>query len=188
MGNLIISLHVSIDGFVAGPNGEMDWIGIDQNMFDYVGKITDTAATAFYGRKTFEMMDGYWPDAGKKPNASKHDIEHSEWYNNADKLVLSNSMIGKNKDKVHFIGADSLSDAIATAKEKGNIAVFGSPSAIHELFAKNLVDEMYLFVNPVLLGQGIPLFKGISERMKWKQDEVKQFESCKVTGLHYSRA
>jgi len=63
MGKLIISQHCSIDGFIAGPNGEMNWIHVDEELFDYVGELTATAKTALYGRKTFEMMDAYWPTA-----------------------------------------------------------------------------------------------------------------------------
>src|SRR5689334_10876058 len=103
MGKLIISLHVSLDGLVAGPNGEMDWINFDDEMFDYVGTITGTAATAFYGRKTFEMMDAYWPTAGDQEKASRHDKEHSAWYNKVDKIVLSNSMQGQDRNKVSFV-------------------------------------------------------------------------------------
>ena len=187
MGRLIISLHITMDGFVAGPKGEMDWVGLDEGLFDYVGKITDSAGTAFYGRNTFEMMDAYWPTAGKEEKASKHDKEHSAWYNKVNKIVLSNSMAGQEWDKVTFINRGMLADTITDAKQKDNILVFGSPGAVHALFAENLVDEIYLFVNPVLLGDGIPLFKGIKEVQKWKPEETTTFKSCNVVGLHYSK-
>ena len=92
-------MHVSLDGFVAGPKGEMDWIKLDDEMFDLVGGFTNEADTALYGRVTWEMMDNYWPTAANKPNATKHDIEHSQWYNKVDKLVLSKTMRGKKTDK-----------------------------------------------------------------------------------------
>ena len=90
MRKIILSQHASLDGFVAGPNGEMDWILLDDEMFDLVGSFTDAADTGLYGRVTYELMDNYWPDAGNKPNASKHDIQHSTWYNNVQKIVVSN--------------------------------------------------------------------------------------------------
>jgi dihydrofolate reductase len=67
-------MHVSLDGFVAGPNGEMDWIKVDNELFEYAGERTRQADTALYGRKTWEMMEAYWPTAADKPNPSKHDI------------------------------------------------------------------------------------------------------------------
>ncbi|MBI2731157.1 MAG: dihydrofolate reductase family protein [Sphingobacteriales bacterium] len=187
MGKLIISLHISIDGFVAGPNGEMDWIGLDDTMFDYVCHLTDNADTALYGRKTFEMMDAYWPTAGNEPNASKHDKEHSAWYLKVNKYVLSNTMQGKDNDKIHFIKSDLETIKFIKKKSANSVLIFGSPSAIHYLFSQDLVDEMYLFVNPILLGNGISLFNEIKERLQYKLASTKTFESCQVVCLHYNK-
>src|SRR4029077_19290950 len=92
MGNLIFFMHTSLDGFVAGLNGEMDWINLDDAMFDFVATMTNQADAALYGRVTYEMMQSYWPKAGEQPNASKHDKEHSEWYNRVSKIVLSKTL------------------------------------------------------------------------------------------------
>ena len=81
-------MHTSLDGFVAGPNGEMNWIYVDDALFDFVATMTDKADTALYGRVTYEMMQGYWPTAGDQPDASKHDKEHSAWYNKVPKIVF----------------------------------------------------------------------------------------------------
>ncbi|HYD20544.1 MAG TPA: dihydrofolate reductase family protein [Flavipsychrobacter sp.] len=186
MGKLIISEHISIDGFVGGPKGEMDWIGFNDELFDFVGAFTQTANTALYGRKTFEMMDAYWPTAAKEENATKHAREHSAWYNRVNKLVLSNTMVGKDRDKLRFINEGMLQE-VSDAKQKGNVMLFGSPSTVHTLFAHNLVDEIYLFVNPVLLGNGIPLFKGINEQQNWKPEGNRFFERCNVLCVHYSK-
>src|SRR5689334_8780921 len=85
-------MHISLDGFVAGVKGEMDWIKVDEEIFDYVGNRISEGDTALYGRVTYQMMESYWPNAGKEPNASKHDIEHSKWYNKVHKVVLSKTM------------------------------------------------------------------------------------------------
>src|SRR5436853_7158414 len=81
MRRLVLFMHTSVDGFVAGLNGEMDWINVDDDMFEYAGKQTDLADTALYGRITYQMMESYWPTAADQPNATKHDIQHSRWYN-----------------------------------------------------------------------------------------------------------
>src|ERR1041384_7307545 len=96
MRKIISFMHISLDGFVAGPNGEMDWIKVDQEIFDHVGKRVSEGDTALYGRVTFEMMESYWPTAADQPNASKHDIEHSKWYKHAKKIVLSKTMKEEN--------------------------------------------------------------------------------------------
>ena len=81
-------MHTSLDGFVAGLKGEMNWINVNEEMFDFVATMTDKSDAALYGRVTYEMMENYWPTAGERPNASKHDKEHSAWYNKVSKIVL----------------------------------------------------------------------------------------------------
>jgi dihydrofolate reductase len=185
MRKLIICLHTTLDGFVAGLNGEMDWIKLDDEMFDMVGKFTDDADAALYGRVTYEMMDSYWPTAADKPGATKHDIEHSNWYNRVEKMVISKTMQDKRADKTTFIG-NNIPDEINKLKQQPgkNIMIFGSPSAAHILMAHELIDEYWLFINPVLLGQGIPVFAKITKRVPLELVSSKEF-NCGVIALNY---
>ena len=187
MRNLVFFMHASLDGFVAGVNGEMDWIKIDDSMFDFVATMTDKADTALYGRVTYEMMQNYWPTAGEKPNASKHDIVHSAWYNKVSKIVLSKTL-NENELTNTVVISDSIADKITEIKkQKGkNILIFGSPTASHSLLQEGLVDEFWIFVNTVLLGQGIPLFKNITGKTLLKLVETKTF-SYGVIALHYEK-
>jgi dihydrofolate reductase len=186
MRKVILSLHTTLDGFVAGPNGEMDWIKVDEEIFDLVATFTDEADTALYGRVTYEMMESYWPTAGHEPNASKHDKEHSEWYNRVDKVVLSKTMPSNAINKLTVISGDIHNEINNLKQQTGkNILMFGSPSAAHSLMQHNLIDEYWLFINPVILGQGIPVFSNITEQIKLKPLMMKAFK-CGVTGLHYS--
>jgi dihydrofolate reductase len=181
-------MHTSLDGFVAGPNGEMDWINVDDEIFEYAGGRTDESDTALYGRVTYEMMEGYWPTAGDQPNASKHDIEHSKWYNHVSKVVLSRSWRGKNLKNTTIISDNLLTKITALKHQIGNkdILIFGSPTAVHSLIELDLIDEFWLFVNPVLLGSGIPLFSNVKEKTKLNLLENKSFTSG-VVCLHYER-
>ncbi|MEQ8421957.1 MAG: dihydrofolate reductase family protein [Arenibacter algicola] len=92
MRKIISFMHISLDGFVAGLGGEMDWIKVDEEIFDHVGKRISQGDTAMYGRLTYQMMENYWPTAADKPTATKHDIEHSKWYGKVHKVVLSKTM------------------------------------------------------------------------------------------------
>jgi dihydrofolate reductase len=188
MRNLIFFMHTSLDGFVAGPNGEMDWINVDEAMFDFVATMTDQADTALYGRVTYEMMQSYWPTAGEKPNATKHDIEHSTWYNKVSKIVLSKTIPETGLHHTKVIG-DQLPDNINKLKQQGgkNILIFGSPGASQSLLNEGLIDEFWLFVNPIILGQGMPLFKNITGTIKLKLIESKTFP-CGVIALHYGKS
>ena len=185
MRKLIFFMHISLDGFVAGVHGEMDWIHIDEEMFDFVATMTDKADAALYGRVTYEMMQSYWPTAGEQPNASKHDKEHSAWYNKVQKVVLSTTISEEGLDNTTVIG-DHLRENITKIKQQEgkNILIFGSPTASHSLLSQGLIDEFWLFVNPIILGHGIPLYKGVSGTTQLKLVESKTFSS-EVIALHY---
>lgn len=185
MRKVISFMHVSLDGFVAGPKGEMDWIRVDGEIFELASEATQSADLALYGRTTFQMMDAYWPTAGDKPKASKHDKEHSTWYNQVDKVVLSKSLAGQQIPKVTIVNGD-LRSQIGKFKEAPgkDIVIFGSPRAVHSLMKEDLVDEIWLFVNPVLLGSGIPMFKDIDTRKSMTLLLDKRFPSG-VVALKY---
>ena len=184
-------MHMSLDGFVAAPNGELDWVKVDEEMFDYVHKRISEGDTALYGRVTYQMMESYWPTAGDKPTATKHAIEHSKWYKKVHKVVLSKTMkeaspiaIGLTNTKII---SDNLSDRINEIKHQAgkDILLFGSPTATHSLIQLNLIDGYWLFVNPIILGRGIPLFVDIKEKIKLQLLTTRQF-TCGVTELNYT--
>ena len=185
MRKIISFMHISLDGFVAGPKGEMDWIKVDEEIFDYVGKRISGGDTALYGRVTYQLMESYWPTAADKANASKHDIEHSKWYGKVHKVVLSRTMKGESLTNTTII-SDNLPDRINEVKQKGDqdILLFGSPTATHSLISLNLIDGYWLFVNPIILGRGIPLFVDIRDKIKLNLVSTHQF-TCGVTELNY---
>ncbi|MEK6902212.1 MAG: dihydrofolate reductase family protein [archaeon] len=180
-------VHVSLDGFVASPNGEMDWISLPQELFDWGTTLTEQADTALYGHTTYGMMQNYWPTAGSKPNASKHDKEHSAWYNNVTKIVVSKTMKDEGLEKTIII-RDNLVQNIEKIKHQSgkNIQIYGSPSVIQELMKADLIDEFYLTINPILLGKGKPLFTDAQKKIKLKLLETKTF-SQGVVLLHYGK-
>lgn len=191
MRKLISFMHISLDGFVAGPNGEMNWIKVDEEIFDHVGQRVSKGDTAVYGRVTYGMMESYWPTAADQPGATRHDREHSKWYKDVHKVVLSRTMKDEGLTNTTVI-RDQLSDRINRIKQspdggKEDILVFGSPTATHALMQQNLVDGYWLFVNPVILGRGIPLFADINDKIKLNLEGTRQF-TCGVTALDYTVA
>lgn len=178
-------MHLSLDGYAAGPNGEMDWINVDENLFDYAATRTNQSDTALYGRVTYELMEGYWPTAADQPNASRHDIEHSAWYKDVNKVIVSRTMKNKTLPKTRII-SENVSKEIRGLKEGtgSEIIIFGSPTLAHSLMEDNLIDDYWLFVNPIILGKGLQLFKTIDRTIKLKLVTSKTFESG-VTCLHY---
>lgn len=178
-------MHLSLDGFVVGPNGEMNWIKVDEEIFDHVGKRISEGDTALYGRVTYQMMESYWPAAADKPAATRHDIEHSKWYSKVHKVVLSKTMKDAALTNTTIISDNLLNNINKIKQQPGkDILLFGSPTATHALMQLNLIDGYWLFVNPVILGQGIPLFTNIKDKIKLNLLTTRQF-TCGVTELNY---
>jgi len=130
-------------------------------------------------------MESYWPTAADKPTATRHDIEHAKWYSKVHKVVLSKTMTEGDLANTTII-SDNLSDNINEIKQQEgkDILLFGSPAATHSLIQQNLIDGYWLFVNPIILGQGIPLFVDIKDKIKLNLLNTRQF-NCGVTELNY---
>ena len=193
MRKIISFAHISLDGFVAGLNKEIDWVKVDQELFDYVGKRISETDTALYGRVTYQMMESYWPTAADKPTATRHEIQHSKWYKNVHKVVLSKTLKEAGLTNTQII-SDNIADRINEIKQSRpasggagseDILLFGSPTATHSLIQLNLIDGYWLFVNPIILGRGIPLFADIKEKIKLNLLTTRQF-TCGVTELNYT--
>src|SRR5947199_9976603 len=85
-------MHVSLDGFVAGPNGEIDWVRFDDDLVEDVQALVDSADTALFGRVTYRLIESYWPTAADSSTASKIDLDHPPRLNPAPKIVFSRTM------------------------------------------------------------------------------------------------
>ncbi len=187
MRKVVLFMHVTLDGFVAGVNGEMDWIDHSEEIFEYADQLISQSDTALYGRITYQMMESFWPTAHQQPTATKHDIAHTSWYNKVSKFVVSRTMKDANLPNTTIIN-NHLVEEIVTLKQAQDkdILMFGSPTVAHALMAENLIDDYWLFVNPVLLGEGKSLFSDIKQRIHLKLTTSKTFASGTI-GLHYQK-
>ena len=152
MRKVILSVAVSLDGFIEGPKGEYDWCPppSKKEMGDFLSDID----TIFMGRKSYEL-------AGIKSFPGK---EH---------YVFSDTLNGNAKG-VNIIRSNMLKTVNLMLLEKGkNIWLFGGANLITTFINQNLVDEMWLAFVPIILGGGTPLFQNISERKKYKLTESK---------------
>ena len=185
MRKLVLFMHTSLDGFTTDSTGKMDWIKVDEEMFDYAGQRTRESDTAIYGRGTYEIMESYWPTAADLPNASKHDLEHSAWYNHVQKIVVSKTMKDIDPKNAKVI-SENIAAEIRKLKEAPGkeIILFGSPTLAHTLTEENLIDDYWLFVNPILLGKGLPLFNNLNHTINLKLLSNNTFASG-VVCLHY---
>ncbi len=185
MRKLIWLMHVSLDGYVAGPKGEIDWIHLDDELFEDVHHLVSSADTALFGRVTYQLMEGYWPTAAAKPKATKHDIEHSNWLNPAPKIVFSRTL--KKADwKNTRIVKDNVAEEVANLKKQPgkNLILFASPSLASTFMNLDLIDEYWFNVNPILLGRGKSLFRDINDMHKLKLMGSKTYKTGAVQ-VHY---
>jgi dihydrofolate reductase len=187
MAKLVLFMHVSLDGYIARTNGSMDWIKVGDEMFEYANQQTQKSVTALYGRKTYEIMEAYWPNAADNPNASKHDKQHSAWYNKVDKFIVSETLRGQHLKNSTII-SDDIASKIAELKKNrsGQIIMFGSPGLGSFLMQENLIDEYWFFINPIILGEGLYLFAGNKNEVKLKLEKNVTFSNG-VICLHYSK-
>jgi dihydrofolate reductase len=160
MRKLILIVHSSVDGFVAGPDGGFDNFISDEEHLEFVCSVTDDADAAMFGRVSFQLLNSYWPTATELPNATKNIIKYSNWYNKVPKYVLSRSLQTDGLEKTFTISGNNTPE-IDKIKQGGdkNILLFGGPTAAHSLIEQGVLDGFWLIVHPVIFGQGIPLFK-----------------------------
>jgi dihydrofolate reductase len=184
MRSLIQLAHVSLDGYLAGPSGEMDFLTFDQEIADYTYPLIRSVDTSVYGRTTYEMMEGYWPHVLESETATEGERGHARWYANVKKIVASRTMPART-GQVTVAGEDIVS-VITAAKQQpgGDMMIFASPTLSHVLSAAGLIDEWRLTLQPVIVGGGRPLFGGKEARTKLELRTSHTFRSG-VIAAHY---
>jgi dihydrofolate reductase len=158
---------VTIDGFFAGPNGEIDWHNYDDEMGMYSIEQMKSLGGLIFGRTTYELMASYWPTS----EGVKSEPVVAGIMNNIPKVVFSKTLkevkdgpVWKNVMVFHEIKKEEI---IKLKEQKGkDIAIFGSGTIIQQFMKLGLIDEYRLVVNPLILGNGKPLFKDITEKLK----------------------
>lgn len=187
MRKLVSFMHVSVDGYTARVDGSLNWMQMSEEIFDAARVRTENSDAALYGRKTFELMDAYWPTAADKPNASRHDVQHANWYKAVNKYVVSGTMRGKQLEKTKILSDHVFEQVQKLKQQEGReIIMFGSPGLVASLTQANLIDEYWLLIYPNILGSGIPLFQKNETEIKLHLMESIPFAGG-VVCLHYDK-
>ncbi len=185
MRKIILFMHTSLDGFTAGPNGEMDWIGVDDEIFEDVLDLQNTADAALFGGVLYREMAGYWPGVAANPSSTKSELEHANWLNHSPKLVFSRTLQTTDWNNSKIVRENIPAEVQKLKAESGkNILLFGGAEIARVLMDQGLIDEYRLNVNPVVLGNGKPLFRDAGEKINLKLLETRSFHSG-VVGLRY---
>ncbi|MGG4343264.1 dihydrofolate reductase family protein [Paenibacillus lautus] len=176
---IILDLAVTLDGFIEGKNGEVDWCIMDSEMgfIDFLNQID----TILYGRKSYDLWGEFTPEIDSP------ETEKELWSNvqSKEKYVFSRTQTGSDH-KVTYINDHILEEVHALKNKPGkDIWLYGGASLITTFIQLGLVDEFRLSVHPVILGEGKPLFMDIKQRLNLKLVNTKPFSSGVVQLIYH---
>jgi dihydrofolate reductase len=181
-------MNVTLDGCMAGPDDELDWhfAKWTEEMAEWLCILLSQADTILLGRTTYTAMAGYWPQRSTDFTFPRDDIAFADMMNNHAKIVFSKTL-----KKVEWHNSTLVKGDAGTAIKKlkqqhgKDIIIFGSGKLVASLIHAGLVDDYVLWVHPVILANGRPLFAGLHNRLNMRLVKVKKFTSGVIV-LHYS--
>jgi len=174
---------VSLDGFVGGPNGELDWEVRDEEVSkSLIGDLLATVDTMLLGRVLYQGFQQAWPAMASNPSSPKELVDFAHWIEDTPKVVFSKTL-GKtewqNSRLVSVKTDDDVEKEVVRLKEQpgGDMVVFGGARFAQTLSRLGLIDEYRLKLQPVALGSGLPLFKEVKSRVGLKLVKSQTFKS-----------
>ena len=184
MRKTIVFFTISLDGCFEGPNHDLTWHNVDDEFNKFAIEQLHETGLILFGRRTYQLMEGFWPDVELDPKSTKDDFEVAHLMNTIPKIVFSTTLKDVKESKVwKNIQLRNKLDINEIKKLKGmsgkDIWVGGSDLAV-SLMEEDLIDEIRAMVNPLVLGKGRPLFDGTPKKVKLKLLKTRTFESGNV--------
>ncbi|MGZ3602194.1 MAG: dihydrofolate reductase family protein [Ktedonobacterales bacterium] len=180
MRNIIVSERVTLDGYVTGPHGEMDWMEayLDDAVATYESELQQRVDTALLGRVTYQGFESYWPQVARDPTAPKGMVEYAQRWNTMRKVVFSKTLPRVEWNNATLI-REIVPEAITQLKQEPgrDIVIYGSASIVRPLATLGLIDRYHLLVYPVVLGSGKPLFHDLGHQVQLKLDSTETHPS-----------
>ena len=181
MRKVILESIMSLEGYIEGANGEIDWIPFDQEAAAYLNSFADEIDIVFYGRVSYDMYGSYSPQ-------SDIDDEKSFYSKiNSKKKYVFSKQLDRVEGGATLINSDMIEEVERIKNEAGrNIWLFGGANLITSFVNADLIDEYRISMAPLILGSGKPLFQQISNRVPLKL--LRQSTSASgVISMHYER-
>jgi dihydrofolate reductase len=189
MRKIVVSMNVTLDGFIAGPNCELDW-HFDSWTIDMATALCEqlsNADTILLGRITYCAMARYWPSKATSLSFPREDIAFAYMMNTYNKVVFSKTLNTSQWNNSRFVKGDLSREVLKLKKQPGkDIIIYGSGILVSALIHLNLIDEYTLWLHPVVLGSGKPLFKPSHGRYGLRLLTTRYFSSG-VVSLRYER-
>lgn len=181
MRKLLVFNLVTLDGYFEGLNRDISWHNVDAEFNEYAIDMLNSVDTLLFGRVTYQLMAGYWPT----PDAIKNDPIVAGKMNALPKIVFSRKLNKVEWNNTRLV-VDNIEEEIMKMKNQPgkDMALLGSSSIMSACANRGLIDEYRIMVNPLILGNGTPLFKGIKDRIKLKLVKARTFRNGNVL-LYY---
>jgi dihydrofolate reductase len=175
---------ITLDGFFEGPRQDIGWHNVDEEFNEFAIEQLGTIGTILFGRVTYHVMASFWPT----PFAFENDPVVAGLMNSMPKVVVSRTLDKADWNNTRLIKDNVAAEIAALKQQPGkDLAIFGSANLTASLMQLGLVDELRIMVNPVILGQGTPLFKGVIEKVNLKLINTRVFRNGNVL-LYYQMA
>jgi dihydrofolate reductase len=184
MRRLIYSMGVSLDGFIAGPDGDIDWSAPDEELHRFHNQQQRETGAALYGRRLYETMR-YWETAEEQPSSPDYELEFARVWKETPKIVFSRTL-EQVEGKARLVRDNAAEEVARLKEEPGDDLAVGGAGLASTFIKLGLVDEYRLFVSPVVLGGGTPYFPALDERINLELVETQTFGS-RVTYVRYRR-
>ena len=170
MRKIKLQMQLSLDGFVCGLDGQMDWMvwNWDDILKNYVAGLTNSVDTFLLGRFTGEGMAVYWPTVASNPESNEEEKWMAERLNNWPKVVFSRHITHIDWTNVR-VASDIVEEVKELKQEPGkDIMLYGGAGIVSSFIRENLIDEYHLFINPVVIGTGKTIFADVKDTMNLK--------------------
>ncbi|GAA5057171.1 dihydrofolate reductase family protein [Nocardia callitridis] len=186
MGSVTLWMQMSLDGFAEGPDQAIHWPVVDEELCESFLDELRAADMFLYGRKTYEIMASFWPTADVDPAISQFYVEFARCWKQVPKLVFSRELRSAGWN-TRVVGEEMVEE-ITELRERSdrNMVLFGGAEIASEFITHDLVDEYRLFVHPILLGGGVPLFPTPTVMSGLHLVDVMTFDSA-VVQMHYQQ-
>jgi dihydrofolate reductase len=185
MRKLIYSFGVSLDGFIAAPDGDIDWSAPDEELHRFHNQQARELGAEIYGRRLYEVMR-FWETVEEDPATPEHMLEFARIWKQTPKIVFSRTL-ERVEGNFRLVRDDAAEEVARLKQEPGKDLAVGGAGLASTFIKAGLVDEYRLFVSPVILGGGTPYFPPLDERINLELLETRTFGS-RVVYVRYRRA
>ena len=175
MGKVIYGMFVSLDGFIEGPNKELGWHIVDEELHTYVNDQERALGAFLYGRRMYEVMS-YSQTADTNPSSPEHELEYARIWKSIPKIVFSKTL-EQVEGNARLVREDIVEEITKLKEQTGKDLGLGGANIASTVMRLGLIDEYQLYVHPVVLGGGTPMFPTLGDTINLRLVETRTFSS-----------